>query len=408
VNIHPGSPVHRQPANRVLIAVLFGTAVLITSICSGARGAADELVIGASIPLSGPLAAFGYYEKWGYDAAIADVNKAGGIAIGGTKLPVKLVIRDDNTNPSVAASNTETLISRDGATAMLGSCTPALVIPGALVAERHGVPLVTGCDPMRAFTSVRRWKYAWSIFFDEKDLVTSTFRMFADSGIHTNKKLAILHDNGPDGEVGGTVASATARQYGYELVNNASFPTDTSQFTSIIGEVKASGADVVLVFAITPQSILIRKQMAAAGFTPKVLVMEKGGEPLDFARALGKLSDGVITSGYWAPTFPYPGAAALAKRFESETRQASSQHIADANTAARVLLDAIAAAGSLDHEKINAAIAKTDKSYVVGPVKFDAVHFAKIPIAGLQWQATKLVVVWPKDRQNGQLIFPLP
>ncbi len=397
----------RHRGDRALAGTLLAAALLATGISPGAR-AADEIVIGASVPLSGPLAAFGNYEKWGYEAAVADVNKAGGIIIDGTKMRVKLVVRDDKTDPSLAASNTETLISRDGAIAMLGSCTPMLVTPGALVAERRRVPFVTGCDPMRAFTSVRRWKYAWANFFDEQDLVVGSFQMFAGSGIKTNKKLAILHDNGPDGQVGGAVSAATAKQYGYEVVNNASFPVDNTQFTSIIGEVKATGADVVLVFAITPQAILIRKQMAAAGYTPKVLVVEKGGEPLDFARALGKLSDGVLTSGYWAPAFPYPGAAALAKRFESETGQASSQHIADSNSAASVLLDAIAAAGKLDTEQINAAIAKTDKSYVVGPVKFDAAHFAKIPTAELQWHDMKLVVMWPKNRKDGELIFPLP
>ena len=65
--------------------------------------------------------------------------------------------------------------------------------------------------------------------------------------------------------------------------------------------------------------------------------------------------------------FPFPGAADLAKAFEGETKQTSSQHIADTYAAAQVLLDAIAAAGSTNAEKINAAIAKTDKTYVVGP-----------------------------------------
>ena len=37
----------------------------------------------------------------------------------------------------MTASNTETLISRNSTVAMLGSCTPALVNAGALVAERR-------------------------------------------------------------------------------------------------------------------------------------------------------------------------------------------------------------------------------------------------------------------------------
>ena len=379
------------------------------AICAASAAQADEIVIGASIPLSGPLAGFGLYQKWGYETAVNDLNKAGGITVDGKKVQVKLVIRDDKTDPNVTASNTETLISRDKAVAMLGSCTPALVNAGALVAERRKVPLVAGCDPLQAFKSVRKWQYAWVMFFDETELATAPFRLIADLNLQTNKKISILADNGPDGAlVGGKIWPDAAKAGGYTVVQNASFPTDSQQFTSMVAQAKSEGADIVLVDAIPPQAIAMRKQMASAGYTPKVLVMEKGAEPEFFAQATGKLADGVLVGGYWDPSFPYPGAADLAKRFESETKQTQSQHIADSHAAAQVLLDAIAAAGSTDREKINAAIAKTNKSYVIGPVKFDANNTSAIPITVMQWQGGKAMVVWPKDRANGKLIFPLP
>jgi branched-chain amino acid transport system substrate-binding protein len=389
---------------------LLRTALAALALCAatGAAQSQDEIVIGASIPLSGPLAGFGLYQKWGYETAVKDVNKAGGLAVDGRKLPVRLVIRDDKTDPNVTASNTESLLSRDKAVAMLGSCTPALVNAGALVAERRKVPLVAGCNPLQAFKAVRKWQYAWSLFFDEQELATAPFRMMADLGLATNRKIAILADNGPDGVVvGGQLWPQAAKAGGFEVVQNTSFPVDTQQFTAMVAQAKGSGADIVLVDAIPPQAIAIRKQMAAAGYAPKLLVMEKGAEPEFFAQATGKLGDGVLVGGYWDPSFPYPGAADLARRFEAETRQTQSQHIADSHAAAQVLLDAIAAAGSLDREKINAAIGRTSKSYVVGPVKFDAEHAAVIPITMMQWQAGKAVVVWPKDRATGKLIFPL-
>jgi branched-chain amino acid transport system substrate-binding protein len=370
---------------------------------------ADEIVIGASLPLSGPLAGFGSFQQWGYKRAVDEVNKAGGIAIGGQKQMVRLIIRDDKTDPNVTASNTETLISRDHVAAMLGSCTPALVNAGALVAERAKKPLVTGCDPLEAFKSVRKWAYVWDLFFDEPELAAAQLKALAELGAATNKKLAIIHDNGPDGQiVGGQIWPALAKEFGYEVVENASFPIDNAQFTSIVAEAKSKGAEVVLVDAITPQAIAIRKQMASAGYTPKVLNIEKGAEPVQFAEALGKLSDGVLVGGYWDPSFPYPGAADLAKAFESETKLSSSQHIADSYAAAQVLLDGIAAAGSTDPEKINAALAATNKTYVVGPIKFDENHTSKLPIVALQWQGGKTVIIWPKASATGSLLFPMP
>ena len=384
-------------------------ALVVASLSAGAASAADEIVIGASLPLSGPLAGFGSFQQWGYKRAVDEVNKAGGITVDGQKRPVKLIIRDDKTDPNQTAANTETLISRDHVVAMLGSCTPVLVNAGALVADRAKKPLVTGCDPLEAFKSVRKWNYIWDIFFDEPDLANAELKAVEESGAKTNKKLAIWHDNGPDGQVvGGKLWPEVAKSFGYDVVQNAEFPVDNQQFTSIIGEAKSKGADVVLVDAITPQAVAIRKQMAAAGYTPKVLNIEKGAEPVQFAEALGKLSDGVLVGGYWDPSFPYPDAADLAKAFESETKLSSSQHIADSYGAAQVLLDAIAAAGSTDPEKINAALAKTDKTYVVGPVKFDENHTAKLPIVALQWQGGKTVIVWPKSGKTGEFLFPLP
>jgi branched-chain amino acid transport system substrate-binding protein len=375
-------------------------------------GGGETIRIGASVPLSGPLAGFGSFVKWGYQHAVAQANAAGGITVDGKKKKVKLILLDDKTDPNTVSNNTSRLITRDKVDAMLGSCTPALVNAGALVADRQQVPLVTGCDPLGAFTSVKKWQYAWDLFFLEPELSALPFQTMKSLGLDakTNRKFAILHDNGPDGQiVGGKLGPMTAAKYGFKTVLNASFPTDATQFGSLVQKAKAAGADVVFVDAVTPQAIAIRKQLAAANYKPKVLIMEKGGEPVQFAQALGKLADGVLVGGYWDPSLSYPGAKTLATEFEKETGHTSSQHIADSATAAQVLLDAIAKAGTTDKSKVNAAIAQTDKTYVAGPVKFAADHTAKLALVEDQWQGGKAVVVGPsKDVQTRNFLFPLP
>jgi branched-chain amino acid transport system substrate-binding protein len=364
----------------------------------------DEIVIGASIPLSGPLASFGSFQKWGYEHAVAETNAAGGILVDGKQRKLKLLLRDDKTDANVVATNIDTLISADKANALLGSCTPPLVIAGALAAERNSTPMVTGCAPLVSFTSARQWTWVWDLFFNDPDLAEAPFKMLQDLAVPSNKKLAILHDNSADGAVvGGKLWPELARKYGYQLAVNVAFPTDTTDFSASVQQAKASGADIVLVDAVTPQAVSLRKQMAAAGFAPKVLVMEKGAEPTQFAEAVGALAEGVLVGGYWDASFPYPGAAALKSAFVAETKGSASQHIADSYTAARVLFDAIAVANSLDRQKINAAIASTDKIYPVGPIKFGANHAAALPMVEMQWQGGEQKVVWPKDRATATL-----
>ncbi|HEY1720634.1 MAG TPA: amino acid ABC transporter substrate-binding protein [Magnetospirillaceae bacterium] len=407
---HQGTSVFARSA--ALASSIFGILAVAGAALTApatAASAADEVVIGAPLPLNGPLAGFGSFDQWGYQHAVDEVNKAGGVTIDGKKRMVKLIIRDDKTDPNVSASNVETLISRDHVTALLGSCTPMLVNAGALVAERHKVPMVTGCDPLGAFTSVRKWNWVWDIFFDERELASLAFKTMKDLGIKTDNKMAIMADNGPDGLiVGGKVWPMLAKENGYEVVANGSFPVDNTQFTSIVAQAKNAGADVVMSDFVTPPAVALRKQMKEGGYSPKLMVIEKGAEPVQFAEALGPLAEGILVGGYWDPSFPYPGAADLEKQFEKDTGKSGSQHIADSYAAAKVLLDAIEAAGSTDPAKINAAIAKTDKTYVVGPVKFSPEHTSKLELVEDQWQNGKSVVVWPANRATGKFEFPIP
>jgi branched-chain amino acid transport system substrate-binding protein len=390
-----------------------GAGLLLLAACQPKTGgeAADggDIVIGATLPLSGALQSFGSFQKWGYEHAVAEVNAAGGISIGGAQRRVHLVIRDDKTDANVASSNIDTLVSSDRAVALLGSCTPPLVIAASLAAERNATPIVSGCAPLVSFRGAKQWTWAWDLFFNDPDLAEAPFRTLQDLGVRTNGRIAILHDNSADGSVvGGRLWPELAAKHGYQVVANAEFPVDTTDFGASVQRARNSGADIVLVDTVTPQMVSIRKQMAAAGYTPKVLVMEKGAEPAQFAEAVGDLADGVMVGGYWDPSFEFSGAAALGAAFTSETGRSVSQHIADSYTAARVLLDAIATAGSLDRQKINGAIAATDRVYPVGPVKFGENHAAPLAIAELQWQDGTPRVIWPVERKTASLLFPVP
>lgn len=368
-----------------------------------------ELVIGASLPISGPLAGLGSYAHWGYNHAVDLVNKAGGILIAGKPYRVRLVIRDDKTDPNVTASNTDALISRDGAVAILASLTPPLVAAGGLISERNRVPFISGCCPTEEFTAIRHWRYGWDMFFSGVDLSTLTFRMLEDMKLPTNRKVSIFHDNGPDGEfLGGKLWPVTSKKFGYDIVQNASFPMGATEFTSVVTEAKAENADIVLAMCGAPQAVALRKQMAAIGWTPKILSMERGGEPAQFQKALGALANGVLVGGYWSPSFPYPGAAELAKLFEQQTGETNSQDIATSYTVAKIMLDAIARAGSLDADKITEEIGKTNNIYVVGHVQFNSQHIAVLPLVETQWQASGSQVVWPANMATAKILFPVP
>jgi branched-chain amino acid transport system substrate-binding protein len=83
----------------------------------------SAVVIGATLSLTGTLGALGQPLAAGYRQEIADVNAAGGIAVGGSREKLKLVVLDNGSDPSRAAAQATELVRADHAVALLGSAT---------------------------------------------------------------------------------------------------------------------------------------------------------------------------------------------------------------------------------------------------------------------------------------------
>jgi len=380
----------------------------------GSSSAPTTVVIGVDASMSGPLAGFGAYEKWAINAAVSDQNAKGGVTVNGKPVQVKVVLYDDKSDGNVAASNVDTLITKDKAIAIVGPIVPTVGNPAALAAERRGVPYIESGNPLEPFVGVKAksggWKYAFDFFVSGVNLADSTFSMLSDYGIKakTNSVVATVVDNSSDGPVFDALWTANAKKYGWKQVKMPPYPSNATEFGSLINKLKQSGADYVVALGDTPTLIALRKQMDAAGYKPKIMDFARGAQLQQFADALGPLSDGIIIDSYWTPDVPYPGAAELGARFTKETGQSMGQMVGPAYATGQILLNAINTAGSTESQKIVDAIAATNGDFVCGPVKFDANHTSTIPSLLTQWQNQKSVIIWPKDVAKGQVIFPLP
>jgi branched-chain amino acid transport system substrate-binding protein len=376
----------------------------------GGSAAASEIVIGVDASMSGPLAGFGAFEKWAAETAIADQNAKGGVTVDGVKHPVKMMLLDDKSDPNVAASNVDTLITKNSAVAIIGPVTPSVGNAAALAAERNQMPYIETGNPLEPFRAVKKWQWAWDYFVSGADLGNGNFQTLTDLGIKakTNGKVAICVDNSPDGPVFATVWKIFAKKYGWTLTEMPTYPSNATQFGSLISQLKSTGADYVIALGDTPTLIALRKQMDAVGYKPKVLDFTRGAQLQQFANALGPLANGVILESYWTPELPYPGAAEIGKRFIDATGQSMGQILGPEYATTQILLDAINRANSTDPAKINAAIGQTDGTFVAGAVKFAADHTATEPIIWTQWQNGKPVIIWPTNVATGKMIFPLP
>jgi len=89
-----------------------------------------RVLIGATLPLSGDAAKPGAMYKQGYQLAIDEVNRRGGLDLQGVKVPVELVVRDDQTQVDQVTAMTRKLLDEDKVDFLLGTYTSALNIKG--------------------------------------------------------------------------------------------------------------------------------------------------------------------------------------------------------------------------------------------------------------------------------------
>ena len=398
----------------LLLAVPLALAV---AACSGASGAVSssssgkvassggkvassggKIVIGATLSLTGSLDALGQPLQAGYEQEIADVNAAGGIAVGGTKEKLTLVVLDNDSNPSTAATQATELVQRDHAVALLGSATAQIVTPTALIAEQLRVPFLTSLMPVEAFASGDKtgWNYSWDIFYDEQQQAADAARALAS--VPSNKKVALFTDSDPDSVVERPLYEAAFKADGLDVVGDFTFPAGTTDFSSFIATAKAEGAQLVAGQLAPADGVALWKQLKSSGLRPKAAFLADASDADSWWQSLGSLAQDTLSESYWSPSQASPGqlariTATLAKKYAGTPDYAPA---AVGYAVAQVLTDALTKAGSTNTGKLNAAIARTDAPTTAGLIKFSQfTHTATTPYYITQWQNGKLVQVQP-------------
>src|SRR2546422_3496414 len=118
----------------------------------------SEILIGATLPLTGSEARIGGFYKEGYDLAFEEANKNGGISVGGKKMQVRLTLLDDTSSQATAASLADRLINSDKVQFLLGTYATNLIEAQSVVAEQNQIPYVNGGG---AATAIYKRGYKW-------------------------------------------------------------------------------------------------------------------------------------------------------------------------------------------------------------------------------------------------------
>lgn len=394
----------------VVVLILLVALCLALAACSGGEEAPETIKVGAVVPLTGAFAGGGAQVERGYKLAVEAINADGGIFVEeyDQKIPVELVLLDDESNPNNTVSHLESLNSDQNVVAYLGGFGSGLHAAAAAIAEKNKIPYLGVAFALEAPHN-QGYQYLFSPFPKSSDLSDAMFEMVNAYTTESNRptKVAIFQEQTDWGIEMANLWRASAPKYGYEIVVDEVYTPGTTDYTDLILKARDAGANMVLALPTPPDGFALYKQMGELGYSPDFSFMVRAADVPTWLD-LGSVGDYVLLAPGWHNAMLFPGVEALnAKHVEMMGRPADPM-VGPAYSAIQILAHAIEEAGSLEREEIRNAIAATNMDTMIGPVTFRENGTGVVITPFLQYQEGKIQLVWPKDFATADLVVPAP
>ncbi|MFF7710129.1 ABC transporter substrate-binding protein [Pseudomonas sp. NPDC007930] len=386
---------------------------LASLLLSSSLHASADVRIGALYPFSGGLALLGDESFRGAEMAVAERNAAGGLK----GEPITLV-KADAVDAGQAVGAARQLTSGQNVTAVFGSYSSALSFAATQVTEVAAVPYfelgaVSDDITDRGLQYVFRSNPTAKNF--AKGTITAITEIVAPRlGVDAKTlKVAIIHEDALYGTTVAKFQKQFAAEQGLNIVETLPYSAKAVDLSSLILRLKGAQADVVLQTSYQNDTVLYFRQAREAGFAPKAVIGAGGGYSMqDTAKAVGAANiEGVLDVDF--PQFQTneagaPGIAAFAeayrKRYGTEPR---SGHSLINYVGAKIFLDAMQGAKSLQADDIRAAVAQVDipvgqTAAGIGAKFADNGQNQRADTTVMQWQGGVLKTVYPQTAAVAQ------
>jgi branched-chain amino acid transport system substrate-binding protein len=380
-----------------------GSAALAVASVHPMLWAADTLKIGYVSPQTGPLAPFGEADKWVIEQMKAAFKD--GLAVGGRKYDVQILLKDSQSSPNRAGEVANDLILKDKVALVLTAGTPETANPVSDACELNEVPCVSSVVPWQPWFFGRKgdpakgFNWTYHFFWGLEDVIANFTNGW--KSVTTNKKVGGLFPNDGDGNAWGDKEVGFPKplsQMGFTLTDPGRFQNGTQDFSAQIAAFKKDGADIVTGVVIPPDAKTFLTQARQQGFRPKVVTLGKALLFPSAIEALGELGDGLSTEVWWTPSHPFSSslttqsAKQLADAYEAGTKKQWTQPIGFAHALFEVAADALKRAKSTSAKDVRDAVAATKLKSIVGDIHWDGKgpfrNVCRTPLVLGQWSRT--------------------
>jgi branched-chain amino acid transport system substrate-binding protein len=341
-----------------LLIFLVVTSLLLVS-CSGGGGS-DTIKVGGIGELTGDIPAVGASFKNAAELAVAEINDAGGLEVGGKKYQIELLIEDNAGKAEQSASAAQKLITQDNVVAIIGPNASRYAIPASEIAEANQTVLISpwSTNPkttLDANTGAPK-KYVFRAAFIDPFQGRVVAKFAQDELACT--KAAVLYDVASDYNKGiAEFFKQTFEENGGQVVAFETYTTGDKDFNAQLTKIKDTNPECIFLPNYYSEVPLQIQQGKALGITVPFLGSDSWGSSELFSLC-GADCDGYYFSTHYAADAATPIATKFIDAYTAKYGNTPDDVAALTYDSFGLLWKALQDAGKVDRQAVRDALAK--------------------------------------------------
>ena len=291
-------------------------AVMVISNTAWSFGRKAVIKVGINAPITGDIPKVGEGTKYAAQMWLEDIEKAGGIEVGGEKYPVELVIEDNESKAESAVKANTKMITEDEVLVIVGPQSSKQAVPAGDVANNYETPMITPWSTNPDTTKDRPYVFRGCFLDPFQGPVLANF-ITEEFGF---TKAAVLYDVASDYPKG----LAEFFKEAWEKIHGAgsvvafeSFTTKDTDFSSQLSKINKSGAQVLFTPQYYNEVALIVQQAHELGWTGPIVGSDSWGSA-ETVTLCGKDCYGLFFSTHYAAAGAQGATKEFIERYEKK------------------------------------------------------------------------------------------
>lgn len=365
------------------------------------------LTLAGSYPATGGLSEDGGRMERGYRLAVEMLNEAGGL----DGREVRLLLRDDGSDPQAAAEIYRELAATDSVDLLIGPYASSVTDAVAPVVEEAGRPMIAGLASSSAIWEGKGRQWVAQLLNAARDNLAGAVVIAARKGAET-VALAYEDSRFPVSAAEGVRTAAEAQEL--EIVLDEKYAPGAADHAAITARAKGLGADLFLGGGYSEDAVAFTLAASEAEYAPLLMSWAVGPGQPSFLAAVGDLARCVIGNTPWIPALTTSGLladnATFVERYSLTYEEPPGYTAASGFSVVDLLAQAVNASltetGEIRESAIRDFLFGATAETVLGP--YGVVGLGD-PDSGSQRLLVRLQVQWQDDGQGGlvqRVIYP--